>query len=81
MFFTYCKETGCVLVKSDEHPSVVFNLANNFDEHFSIIERDVDRNEMYGKLLKVQNDQIVVVGPYNEETMSQMCGDCPSPIQ
>lgn len=81
MFFIYCKSTGCVLIKSDEHPSKVFTLVPNFDEHFEVIEREVNRNEMYGKLLKVENNNIVVVGPFTEDNVKTLCEDCPSPIQ
>jgi hypothetical protein len=81
MFFTYCKDSGCVIIKGSEHPARAFNLVPNFDEHFAIIELQVNPSDYYGKMVKIQEGAAVVIGPINEENLKTFCGDCPSPIQ
>jgi hypothetical protein len=81
MFFTYCKDTGCVLIKGTEHPAKVFTLIDNFDEHFNIVELDVNQNDYYGKVVKIQDNSAIIVGPMTEENMKVLCGDCPNPLK
>jgi len=81
MFFTYCKDTGCVVIKGTEHPTRAFTLIPDFDTHFAIVEFDVNSNDYYGKVVKIQNNQPVVIGPITEENMKLLCGDCPNPVK
>lgn len=81
MFFTYCKDTGCVIIKGTEHPSKAFILADDFSEHFSVLELNVNPNDYYGKVVKIENNSATIIGPMSDENMQLLCGDCPSPVK
>ena len=81
LFFAYCKETGCVVIRSTMNPAQVFNLIPDFDEHFAIIEVEGTINDYTNKLVKVQDGQPVIVGPMTEQGLVDLCGNCPYPVQ
>lgn len=73
----YCKDTGCVLVKSSEHPSRTLKLIDNLNDHFAIQQFSVNANDFLGKAVKIINGVPTVIGPMNEATMQTFCQDCP----
>lgn len=81
MFMLFCKDSGCVLVKSSEHPSKTLNLIDNLSDHFEIKEFAVNEADYLGKAVKIINGFPTVIGNMTEEVLKDFCDDCPSYVK
>lgn len=77
MFLLYDKNSGCVVMKSTQHPKdMPLNLIDNLDEHFGIKEVSHTIKEISGMVCKVIDDKLEILGPISDTSFSD-CGTCP----
>lgn len=81
MFVIFCKATGCVKATFTENPVLIFNLADNWRDHYELEEFPFTEYVMLtNRVLKVENGKLLDLGTIGElEASGQMpiCDDCP----